>query len=635
MANYSLSINSTFQPFTYQELVAPVIHQQQVMDNLIEQYEKLSSQADVLEAMGANDRDKKSGSYSRYKAYSDSLRNEVDYLYQNGLDTTSRERLTDLRRRYNTEIVPIQNAWAKREQEVKDQMTASMANPSLMFTRNAKDTSLDQYLADPVGGYGVINGANITAQMSAMTKNLANKYRSGELERVDPATYNYIKKFGLDENMIRDWESYPTLKKMYEQVMQANGVTPEALKNSPNASSIIDKAHSYAEMGMWNAMGKDETQIVENFDYRLAQQTAAEIAKASAKGGGDGLFPGESYITDSTRDLPMGTNDPSNNKERSEALEALGYSYNKDKGVFQNKGKVTVRYMPSAEDRRKYNESYRAEVNKLDEKIKKGTATEVERRRAATMHAVLGSGGVAGGILTRYNTEVSLYDKNQKLLSRDKFIAQGDSKSMKEALAKYYDEKVSSALKVLGLDGSTTSGNVGSAYMKLRDSSAASFATVRDLHIDKNSWNDTTKGYRAQRIDRYKGGTPIYDSKSVTLGDILNKKNSDGTPINVASHWGKINGQEGLILSTTENGKDQRYFIPVEAMGNDSNVAKAQYYENKAEEARKKGFSEDSYSLDIENFLGALHTAFTLNNQPADRRPVKDLTAKQSGLVEE
>ena len=287
MANYSLSINSTFQPFTYQELVAPVIHQQQVMDNLIEQYEKLSSQADVLEAMGANDRDKKSGSYSRYKAYSDSLRNEVDYLYQNGLDTTSRERLTDLRRRYNTEIVPIQNAWTKREQEVKDQMTASMANPSLMFTRNAKDTSLDQYLADPVGGYGVINGANITAQMSAMTKNLANKYRSGELERVDPATYNYIKKFGLDENMIRDWESYPTLKKMYEQVMQANGVTPEALKNSPNASSIIDKAHSYAEMGMWNAMGKDETQIVENFDYRLAQQTKAEIEKANAKGGGD------------------------------------------------------------------------------------------------------------------------------------------------------------------------------------------------------------------------------------------------------------------------------------------------------------------------------------------------------------
>ena len=56
MANYSIVANSTFQPFTYQELVAPIAHQQQVMDKIADEYDKLSSQADVLEAMGANDR---------------------------------------------------------------------------------------------------------------------------------------------------------------------------------------------------------------------------------------------------------------------------------------------------------------------------------------------------------------------------------------------------------------------------------------------------------------------------------------------------------------------------------------------------------------------------------------------------
>ena len=115
MANYSLVANSTFQPFTYQELAAPLDRMELYHEKLADEYDKLSSQADVLEAMGKND--KNSGAYSRYKAYSDSLRKEADDLYRFGLNTESRQRLSDLRRRYNTDIVPIQNAWTKREKE--------------------------------------------------------------------------------------------------------------------------------------------------------------------------------------------------------------------------------------------------------------------------------------------------------------------------------------------------------------------------------------------------------------------------------------------------------------------------------------------------------------------------------------
>jgi len=115
MPNYSLVNNAVFQPFSYQELLAPVMHQQQVQDQLAEQYEKLSSQADILEAMGANDKDSKA--YRNFKNYSDNLRTEADNLYRNGLNSESRLRLSELKRRYNSEIVPIQNAWNKREEE--------------------------------------------------------------------------------------------------------------------------------------------------------------------------------------------------------------------------------------------------------------------------------------------------------------------------------------------------------------------------------------------------------------------------------------------------------------------------------------------------------------------------------------
>ena len=285
MANYGLVVNSTFQPFTYQELAAPLDRQELYHEKLAEEYDKMSAQADVLEAMGANDRDKGSGAYSRYKAYSDSLRKEADDLYRFGLNTESRQRLSNLRRRYNTDIVPIQNAWNKREQESAEQMKASLQNPSLMFTRNAANTSLDDYIRNPQGGYGVINGANITAQMSAMAKNLEKQIRQGDstLENIDPYTYNYIKRWGLDANTIKDWRNSPILTKMFEQVMASNGVTPEALSQSANMQDIIDKSTGYAEMGMWNAIGKEEATQIENYGARLEAQAQKEIAVARAK----------------------------------------------------------------------------------------------------------------------------------------------------------------------------------------------------------------------------------------------------------------------------------------------------------------------------------------------------------------
>lgn len=272
MSNYSLVVNSTFQPFTYQELAAPLDRQELYHEKIADEYDKLSSQADVLEAMGANDRDKNSKTYLKYKNYSDNLRKEADNLYQNGLNYDTRQRLSNLRRMYNTDIVPIQNAWNKREQEADIQMKASLQNPSLMFTRDARNSTLDEYIANPTGGFGVINGNNITAQMASMANNLKEQIRKGDKTNIDDYTYNYIVQHGLDENIIRDWRNNPTLSKMFEQVMRANGVTPEALNGSANAQNIINQSTGYAEMGMWNAIGKDTNSIVENFKARQDYQ---------------------------------------------------------------------------------------------------------------------------------------------------------------------------------------------------------------------------------------------------------------------------------------------------------------------------------------------------------------------------
>lgn len=298
MSNYSIVVNSTFQPFTYQELIAPIAHQQQVFDNLAEQYDKLSSQADILEAMGANDRDK--GAYSRFKKYSDNLRAEADNLYRNGLNSESRMRLSELKRRYNSEIVPIQNAWNKREQEAEMQTKARLSNPMLRFTRDAASTSLDDYIANPTGGYGVINLANISSQMGAMAKNLTKMVRDGSIKDIDPYHRQYIEKYGLDANMIREWitnpSKNPTLTNMMNQVLSANGATPEALGNTPEGMNIMREASNAAMMGAWESIGQDKPQIYDNtyntamLDYTINQMKERDKAeRAAASGDGNSM----------------------------------------------------------------------------------------------------------------------------------------------------------------------------------------------------------------------------------------------------------------------------------------------------------------------------------------------------------
>ena len=277
MANYALIANSTFNPFSYQELMAPVARMSDVHSAIAEQYDKLSSQADVLEAMGNNDRDKGSGTYGRYKAYSDALRAEAENLYRNGLDINSRMRLSDLRRRYNQEIVPIQNAWNTRKQEAEVQMKARLQNPSLRFTRDASTSTLDDYLANPTGGYGVVNLNAITADMAAAAKTLEGQIKRGaKVEGVDSTTYNYIQRYGLSDSMINEWiknpESNSALTNMMNQVLAKHGVTEQALAGTQNGAAILAEGRQAAQLGAWHSMGKDQGQLHTNQAALMALQ---------------------------------------------------------------------------------------------------------------------------------------------------------------------------------------------------------------------------------------------------------------------------------------------------------------------------------------------------------------------------
>ena len=285
MASYSIINNAVFQPFTYQELALPLMQMQQKQEALEEEYDKLSAQADVLEAMGRNDRDIASGAYAKYKAFSDELRARADALYENGLDYDSRVRLHEMKRMYNTDIVPIQNAWQKREEEIKLQRDAYLKNPSLMFSRDAASTSLDEYLANPTGGFKVYDKNAITKEAAAVFSSLANKIKGGYKVDVDDFTYKYISEYGLTPDMIDSWLANPdsnkSLTRMMNNVLKSHGITVEDLKDTPNGENILRQGAEAAAEGVWAAVGKDQAEKMDNFENQ-------ERYKAYLKGAGSG-----------------------------------------------------------------------------------------------------------------------------------------------------------------------------------------------------------------------------------------------------------------------------------------------------------------------------------------------------------
>ena len=288
MPNYSIVIDSTFKPFTYQELTAPLDRAEAYHEKLAQEYDTLSSQADILEAMGKDDKDNKTGAYSRYKAYSDYLRKEAGDLYRYGVNTESRRILSDVRRMYNTNIVPIQNAWNKRIKEAETQQTAENNNPLLRFSRRAADTNIDYYVDNPEGGYDVVNLESVYKTAANMYKSLAKLKREGRLEQIDPYTNAFVREYGVDPALISDWMQDPSKSKiltsMMNQALSTNGLNRESFANS----SVLDEAKAFAQAAAWESVGESKEQVLDNYYNRQALASSLRMKEKQQENAGTG-----------------------------------------------------------------------------------------------------------------------------------------------------------------------------------------------------------------------------------------------------------------------------------------------------------------------------------------------------------
>lgn len=271
MSNYrrgtfDFVVDSSFQPFSMQELLTPYMMYKDAYEQTENVYSDLQQKACVWEGMANEESDPET--YKQYKKFADDLRVQAEDLAHHGLSINNRRQLLDLKRRYTAEITPIEQAYANRKAQMKEQHDLLLQDPTRLFSREARLSSLDDYMKNPQLDYRQYSGALLAKQVSDVATNISKSlvdYVNGK--PLDGNTRTWLQKHGLTAMEVaqaisnpQSMQSSKVLNTLMNSVIESSGITEWA------DPALLKRAYLYASQGLWKAVGEDKVGT-----YRLPQ----------------------------------------------------------------------------------------------------------------------------------------------------------------------------------------------------------------------------------------------------------------------------------------------------------------------------------------------------------------------------
>ena len=275
--NFSYVFDSTFQPFSMQELLTPYLMYKDAFEKTEEGFSQLSDRARAFEFM-ASRLPEGSRAKAIYDNYVGDLKAMAADLSTRGLMMSNRGALTSLKRRYSSEIGRLEKIDAIRRAQIQEQRNILAQDPTRMFSRRADLTDFDEYLDNPDLSYESYSGAMLTQQVATAAQAIAKSLREyGQGKPLDKFTNIFLKQHGFTAAEVAEAISNPTnaknigiLNTLVENVIANSGIKAWATPD------IMQKAYAFARQGLWSAVGQTDVDKYENYGARLAAQTAAQ-----------------------------------------------------------------------------------------------------------------------------------------------------------------------------------------------------------------------------------------------------------------------------------------------------------------------------------------------------------------------
>ena len=162
-----LVIDSKFDPFTYDELMKPIISYGTAYNKAEEDYSDLIKQAETFRNQAAQMQNQES--YNRYQQYMTDLKAAADD-FSKGMTINNRAALTRLKHRYGTDIVPISQSSIELQKSQKNRQDITAKNPTAIYKKN--NYNIDSFLNGEIANDDYIVGDTLTKNALAESTSL-------------------------------------------------------------------------------------------------------------------------------------------------------------------------------------------------------------------------------------------------------------------------------------------------------------------------------------------------------------------------------------------------------------------------------------------------------------------------------
>ena len=283
MPNYSLVANTQFKARNFDDMIRPYVMYTQEYRAQEDAIADLATKADVWAGLANEQTDPVA--YAQYTNYANALKDQAAVMADRGLNPSSRQAMLNLKRRYSSEIVPIEQAYTARKAQAEEQRKALLQNPTLMMSRRADTTSLDRYMENPNLGYESYSGALLTQQAGQAAAAIAKELRDyGKGKPLDGFTRTWLQQHGYTAAEVAFAINHPddprassVLNTIVNNVIADSGMTNWA------DNKTLNQAYNYARQGLWQAVG--QTQVGTYTDQAAvmaAQEAMQKRAEARA-----------------------------------------------------------------------------------------------------------------------------------------------------------------------------------------------------------------------------------------------------------------------------------------------------------------------------------------------------------------
>lgn len=268
MASFNFVNTSQFRPFSYQEMLQPLAAYTQEYNAIEEGLGELGTKADVFKSLASQQNDPET--YQAYMNYANELNSVANDLSNHGLNASSRRKLVDMKRRYSSDIIPIEQAFTRRKELTDEQRKARLQDDTLMYESEASTISLDDLIKDPSLSYKPVSGKNIRSAASQAAAAIAKEARKNPRawRQILDGQYHEakIQKGASSEEvlaaMLGDINADPRLKKIIDDAVSSSGVMNwKGVKDKDGnlteyGENLLNQVRDYAGQGIWSAIGE-------------------------------------------------------------------------------------------------------------------------------------------------------------------------------------------------------------------------------------------------------------------------------------------------------------------------------------------------------------------------------------------